>query len=55
MSKVLLDQTRPLKLPQHVLTSVEGTLGIWGDDTKAPKWMNKLEDRFTKTGAWTDA
>lgn len=55
MTKVLLDQTRPLKLPQHVLNAVASAMLAWNDDAKAPAWMNKIEDRFTKPGAWTDA
>ena len=53
MSKVLLDQTRPLKLPQHVLNAVSGAMSAWSEDAKAPQWMNKLEDQFTQPGDWT--
>ena len=55
MSKVLLDQTRPLKLPEHVLNSVASTMQTWSEDDKAPRWMNKLEDQFTRPGVWTRA
>ena len=55
MSKVLLDQTRPLKLPEHVLNSVASAMQTWGEDNKAPQWMNKLEDQFTKPGDWARA
>jgi hypothetical protein len=53
MSKILLDQTRPLKLPSHVLNDVSTTLETWGKDPKAPQWMNKLEDKLTQPGSWT--
>ncbi len=52
MSRVLMDQTRPLKLPSHLLNQVGQTLGGWGDDPKAPGWVNQLEDRLTKPGQW---
>jgi hypothetical protein len=53
MSKVLLDQTRPLKLPDHVLNDVKNAMQSWSEDAKAPDWMNTLEDKFTQAGAWT--
>lgn len=52
MSKILLDQTRPLKLPDHLLNQVNATMATWGEDPKAPRWMNRLEDRMTKPGPW---
>lgn len=52
MSRILLDQTRPLKLPVHLLNNVNSTMGAWGHDPKAPKWLNHLEDRMTKPGNW---
>ncbi len=55
MSKILLDQTRPLKLPSHVLNDVSNTMQTWGNDPKAPKWLNTLEDKLTQPGAWRAA
>jgi hypothetical protein len=52
MSKLLMDQTRPLKLPQHVLDHVSGIVDQWSSDPKAPAWMNSLEDRVTIGGSW---
>lgn len=52
MSKILLDQTRPLKLPQHLLNNVNDAMAGWGNDPKAPQWMNGLEDQLTKPGDW---
>lgn len=52
MSRILLDQTRPLKLPEHLLNDVNRTMGAWGNDPKAPQWLNNLEDRMTKPGQW---
>lgn len=44
--KFLMDQTRPLKLPPAVLNQVDGTVRRWGNDPKAPRWMNALEARL---------
>jgi hypothetical protein len=55
MAKVLLDQTRPLKLPPHLLNRIDVMIGLWGDDAKAPRWINALEDRFTVRGSWRRA
>jgi hypothetical protein len=52
MAKVLLDQTRPLKLPAHLLNRIDVMMGLWGDDAKAPRWINALEDRLTVAGSW---
>jgi hypothetical protein len=46
--KVLLDQTRPLKLPPALLNQMTDMTGHWHVDPKAPRWMNKLEHFFTK-------
>ena len=53
MSQVLLDQTRPLKLPLHLLNQVRQAMGQWSEDAKAPKWLNGVEDRLTQHGIWT--
>ena len=52
ITKLLMDQTRPLKLPQHVRDRVDTMLDRWGVDPKAPGWMNSLEDRLTVKGSW---
>ncbi len=52
MRKILLDQTRPLKLPDHLINQVGDTMGQWSDDAQAPGWLNRLEDKLTRTGAW---
>ncbi len=53
MTKLLMDQTRPLKLPEHVLNRVNNMMGNWGTDPKAPRWINALEDKLTVKGSWT--
>ncbi len=52
LTKILMDQTRPLKLPDALLNQVGGMVDGWGTDPKAPKWVNTLEDRLTTPGGW---
>lgn len=47
MAKVLMDQTRPLKLPPQLLNGVNAMTSTWQADPKAPGWMNALEKRLT--------
>ncbi len=53
MTQVLLNQTRPLQLPQPTLDQIDTMMQRWGDDPHAPRWLNTLEDRLTTPGAWT--
>jgi hypothetical protein len=52
ISRLLLDQTRPLNLPAHLLHQVQGVVHHWSDDPLAPRWLNAIEDRFTTPGTW---
>ena len=52
LTSFLMDQTRPLKLPTHLLGQIEATVSMWDDDPKAPSWLNRMEDRMTVRGAW---
>ncbi len=54
MSTLLLDQTRPLNLPAHLLNEVSRTIGQWSNDPKASGWLNRLEDRLTRNGLWNE-
>lgn len=54
VSKLLMDQTRPLALPDHLRAQIRTTIAGWGDDRQAPAWLNALEDRFTVQGDWVD-
>lgn len=45
--KLLMDQTRPLKLPPVLLNRVASMTRSWHLDAKAPDWVNKLEMRLT--------
>lgn len=53
LTKLLMDQTRPLKLPQGLLDQAHAMMGEWGADRRAPGWLNALEDRFTVAGRWS--
>lgn len=55
LSQFLLDQTRPIGLPDHLLTPLRATMAGWGEDARAPRWLNALEDRLTTQGPWTSA
>ena len=46
-AKVLMDQTRPLKLPEALLNQVGQVTCAWQDDPKAPGWINALERRLS--------
>lgn len=52
LTTMLLDQTRPLTLPDHLLNRVDETMGTWGEDRKAPRWINAIEDWLTTRGSW---
>jgi hypothetical protein len=45
--KLLMDETRPLKLPDALLGEVGDAVRKWHNDDKAPRWVNALERRFT--------
>lgn len=52
MASVLLDQTRPLKLPDHLLNRIDETMTTWSDDPRSPGWINAIEDALTTSGSW---
>jgi hypothetical protein len=52
VARVLMDQTRPLALPDQLRARVDTMMDTWGDDPKAPRWMNRVEDRLTTPGSW---
>jgi ER-bound oxygenase mpaB/B'/Rubber oxygenase, catalytic domain len=55
ITKLMMDQTRPLKLPQHLLNRVSDMVESWSDDKKAPAWLNSVEDRITTQGGWSSS
>ena len=52
ITKLLMDETRPLKLPEHVRSGVASMISSWSDDPKAPRWLNSLEDTMTIKDSW---
>lgn len=52
LTRFLLDQTRPLGLPDELLNPLHTTIANWEYDKHAPAWVNRLEDRMTTVGAW---
>ena len=52
LTHFLMDQTRPLALPDRVLQPMRTTVSAWSDDGRAPGWINAVEDRLTTTGDW---
>lgn len=52
ITKLLISQTRPLRLPDNVQNQMHSVLANWGDDTAAPAWVNYVEDCMTQQGGW---
>jgi hypothetical protein len=52
LTRFLLDQARPLALPEALLAPLERTVAGWHHDDRAPAWVNRLEDRLTTAGPW---
>jgi uncharacterized membrane protein len=52
LTRFLMDQTRPLALPDRVLHPMGDLIAGWGTDARAPAWANRLEDRLTTDGDW---
>jgi uncharacterized membrane protein len=52
ITTLLMDQTRPLRLPDHLLNQMHQTVDGWSDDPKAPRWLNSVEDLLTRQGSW---
>jgi ER-bound oxygenase mpaB/B'/Rubber oxygenase, catalytic domain len=50
--RFLMDQTRPLVLPEHLAHPMRETVAAWGRDPQAPGWLNAIEDRYTVAGDW---
>ena len=47
-----MDLTRPAHLADHLRSRVDAMMDAWGDDPKAPRWVNRIEDRLTTSGSW---
>ncbi|QOY92669.1 DUF2236 domain-containing protein [Massilia sp. UMI-21] len=46
VTRFLMDQTRPLRLPDALLGDVAATLLAWRRDPRAPRWLGRLEARL---------
>ncbi|WP_288380531.1 oxygenase MpaB family protein [uncultured Massilia sp.] len=46
VTRFLLDQTRPLRLPPALLEQVSETAASWRVDPNAPRWVRRLENRL---------
>ena len=55
LTRFLLDQTRPLGLPDELVGSMRHTVAGWQGDARSPRWVNRLETRMTTDGAWSAA
>ena len=51
MAELLMDATRPLKLPEHVTSRAQTMMQRWQRDPKAPRWMNTLEQKLMTPNA----
>ena len=52
LNQFMPDHTRPIGLPTHLLDPLRSTAAGWSEDTRAPRWLNALEDRLTTRGQW---
>lgn len=52
LTRFLLDQTRPLTLPEQVLNPMMDTVAQWSEDPHSTNLANRIEDRLTTPGRW---
>jgi hypothetical protein len=55
LTRLLMSQTRRLKLPKHILDGAQDTVHQWSEDAYAPGWLNRIENRMTTSGSWAPA
>lgn len=46
VTRFLMDQTRPLRLPDALLGEIKVTTRTWRRDSRAPRWVKRLEARL---------
>ena len=46
VTRFLMDQTRPLRLPDALLGQVAETTDAWRVDPQAPRWVQRMEARL---------
>ncbi len=51
VTRFLMDQTRPLRLPSALRGEVAATLACWECDPRAPGWLNRAEARLAGRSA----
>ncbi len=54
VTRFLMDQTRPLRLPDALLGQVASVTAAWRHDPRAPRWVNRVEDRLAGRAAPKD-
>lgn len=52
ITRLLMSETRPLKLPEQESVRMNNVLNQWGRDQFAPAWMNKVEGLMTTKNGW---
>lgn len=53
LTRLLMDQTRPLMLPEHLLAQSRDAMAAWSTDRRARPWLQRVESRFTGAGQWS--
>ena len=52
MTRLLMKETEPLRLPQPWIAQVEEAMGRWGENRGTPRWWHAMECRFTTRERW---
>ena len=52
ITRLMMDQTRPLRVPEHLSSDMDVILNRWGRDRLAPAWLNKFEGLLTTKNGW---
>ena len=52
ITRLMMDQTRPLRVPEHLSSDMDVMLNRWGRDRLAPAWLNKFEGLLTTKNGW---
>lgn len=54
VTRFLMDQTRPLRLPEALLGQVGDTLDAWRRDPRLPAWLSRVEARLAGNSTKTE-
>ena len=52
ITRLMMDQTRPLRVPEHLSSGMDTMLNRWGRDQSAPARLNKVEALQTTKYGW---